>query len=264
MKYVRAHLGLPPTKVFFMWGDLSSHLSEWIQASDMWRVVIYGHACLVRQNARTISVEKFMGVFFPPGSHCSHFKIGKGTPIATANFDLPGTGKHQYAIPTIFDSSESFLDQIIYAGESALDGAERGKALLWNHLWTIAEPCSVMRDAEGIYLAEEFIRTNLGNSFSIPELASQVGVPPRTLLSWFQAEHRQSIQGFIKETRAREACRLLAESQLGIKEIAKNVGVRDLQQFNKLVHGYAGLSPRSYRNRMQSIPAPEVTDIINE
>ncbi len=93
------------------------------------------------------------------------------------------------------------------------------------------------------------IRIPTRPSLRVAEIARRLDVSQSALLNWFQAEHGTTVLGFIRQTRAREACRLLATTTLKVKEVAARVGVPDLHRFNKLVRSHAGLSPRQYREK---------------
>ena len=55
------------------------------------------------------------------------------------------------------------------------------------------------------------------------------------------------------ETRARE---LLAESDLGLDEIARSLGYREPNSFRRAFRTWMGLSPRAYRARADDVSSP--------
>lgn len=249
VRYVRAHLNEPPSRIFFLWGDLPDDLAEWIQPPDTWRVILYGHQGTGWQNARPFDFSENVGALFWPGVRGAHAKIGPHTDVIAAYFDMPATGPRPLALPTTFASSQDVYDALVHAAMRGLHATDQGRAYVWNLLWTVSQPVTVFREQSGIYEAEDYVRDNLDKPLRVEDLSRVAEVSPRTLLSWFQAEHGTTVKGYIRQVRAREACRLLADSNQSIKAIAARVGVPDLHQFNKLVRVHCGLSPREYRIR---------------
>ncbi|MBS1715881.1 MAG: helix-turn-helix transcriptional regulator [Armatimonadetes bacterium] len=249
MRYWRAFLGEPPQRMFLQWGDLPLGLKEWVQPSDTWRVILYDHDGLARINGRSYPYTKGQGLIFPPFASCAHAHVGPPSLVASAHFDFPPTQEKPVALPAQFSFSREWYDLLWNAGEHGMGGAERGKALVWHVLWTVSEPTSVLRTQTAIYDAEDMIRSELDQPLRVSELATRLGISQGTLLLWFQSEHGTTIRGFIRQARAREACRLLISTDLKVKQIAAQVGVPDLHQFNKLVRSHTGLSPRDYRNK---------------
>ena len=249
MRYVRAHLSEPPSRIFFLWGDLPADLADWIQPTDTWRVILYGHSGTAWQNARPFEYSTQVGALFWPGVRGAHAKVGAHTDVVAAYFDLPATGPRPLALPTTFASSQETYDALVHAAMRGLHATDQGRAYIWNLLWMVSQPVSVFREQSAIYDAEDTIRARLAEPMNVPQLAKDLDVSQRTLLTWFQAEHGTTVKGYIRQVRAREACRLLAETNQSIKSIAAKVGVPDLHQFNKLVRGHVGFSPRVYRSR---------------
>lgn len=249
MQYVRAELSEPPKRLFLQWGDLPLGLEEWVQPPGTWRVILYSHEGVARINGRSYPYGPGTGLIFPPYASCGHAKVGPPSLEVSAHFDFPDAEEKPVALPLEFRYRQEWYDLLWFAGEHGMSGAERGKALVWHILWTISEPTSKLRNQSRIYDAEDLIRSMLDQKFSVAELAKRLDVSQSTLLTWFQAEHNTTIQGFVRQTRAREACRLLTSTDLPVKTIASRVGVSDLQQFNKLVRHHCGLSPREYRQR---------------
>lgn len=235
--------------MFLQWGDLPLGLEDWVQPPETWRVILYGHDGVARINGRTVPFTKGTGIVFPPYATCGHAKVGPPSLAVSAHFDFPETTEKPVALPTAFTYAQDWYDLLWFAGEHGMGGAERGKALVWHILWTISEPVSQLRSQSAIYDAEELIRSRLSEPMTVSGLAKLLDVSQGTLLSWFQSEHGTTVQGFIRQTRAREACRLLTATEMPVKAIAAKVGVPDLHQFNKLVRVHCGLSPREYRIR---------------
>lgn len=247
-------LAQPPERFYVGWGDLNQSQAEWVQQPGTWTLLLYAHSGIATINGRVHPFSPKQGIIFPPSATCGHAKVGPPSLCVSAVFSLPEPKGPRlvHAVPVAFEVLPGWYDLYLDACEHATVGAVRAKALAWHILWTIARPWSVMRDEPRLYEAEDIIATRLSQPLRVPEIARQLDVSQATLLAWFQAEHQMTVQGYIRQTRAREACRLLTSTNLRVKEIAAKVGVPDLQQFNKLVRNHSGLSPRDYRNKADS------------
>lgn len=249
MRYARMELGRPPAHFWAQWGDVPKLMEDWVQPPDHWKLVLYGHSGVARINGRLYEFGPGVGLVFPPYANCGHADTSSGTHMAGATFSMPSGSGQPHAVPLSFRAREDWYEDLWDAGERATEGAVRAKALVWHILWSVAQPPSLLRDQSLIYDAEDIVRARLAEPIRVPEIAEALDVSQSTLLAWFQAEHGTTVQGFVRQTRAREACRLLGGTDMRIKEIAAMVGVPDLQQFNKLVRSHSGLSPRQYREK---------------
>lgn len=101
------------------------------------------------------------------------------------------------------------------------------------------------------------VRHNLGTPIDFEALASRHGMSLSTLRRrWIQALGVPPVQS-LQDFRMREACRLLAETWLSIKEIAHSLGYVDELYFSKRFRCSQGLPPsayrRAYRGRKMSL-----------
>jgi transcriptional regulator GlxA family with amidase domain len=65
----------------------------------------------------------------------------------------------------------------------------------------------------------------------------------------FRAELGLGVKPWIQARRLERARHLLAHSALPVRAIAAQLGIADLQRFNKLVRRACGLGPRALRTR---------------
>jgi AraC-like DNA-binding protein len=61
-----------------------------------------------------------------------------------------------------------------------------------------------------------------------------------------------SIQVFLQRMRIEEACRLLAQTNLSMAEVAAAVGYQDTRHFSKVFRRYQVISPREYRKTVEA------------
>lgn len=93
----------------------------------------------------------------------------------------------------------------------------------------------------------EIITGNLGNSYSVYQLAKMVGTNAYTLRVNFKTWFGIHIHLFQHNCRMEKASLLLQETTLSIKEIAYSVGYKNLSNFSELFKKYYGYPPSKIR-----------------
>lgn len=93
----------------------------------------------------------------------------------------------------------------------------------------------------------EHLRTHCAEPLCLDTLSKLVGYTPQYLSSLFHRDMGMSIQAFLQRLRIEEACRLMAQRDLSLTDIALSVGYSDAKHFSKVFRKYKGLSPREYR-----------------
>jgi len=89
----------------------------------------------------------------------------------------------------------------------------------------------------------------------IAELAAEMAVSERTLVRRFTAVLDQSPLTYLQHLRIDSARALLEAGDLGVEQIATQVGYSDTSSFSRLFRERLGLSPGAYRRRFQSLDA---------
>lgn len=228
-------------------GDLTNERLEWAQPVDRWTMLYYRHSNVVTVNAQTFRVEPDDVVFFAPGVKAAHAILGENTHHLFLTCDLPGDDGTRAAIPTHAPGMSRVYPDWRRAADRVADDRRPGTAFAWNLCWGVAQGTSVIRGQVELYTAEAWIFRNLDRRFSVSDVAEAANVSPRHLLRAFRQEHRMTIQEYVRQKRVQEAARLLATTDLPIKEIAAQVGIPDLHQFNKVMRDETGSSPRAFR-----------------
>lgn len=93
----------------------------------------------------------------------------------------------------------------------------------------------------------EHIRTCFAELHSKVALARHFGITSRTVSNQVRQHTGQSFRDFLQSCRIQEAQRLLAGTELGVKEIAAQVGFHTQQVFGRTFKRQTGRSPRQYR-----------------
>ena len=112
------------------------------------------------------------------------------------------------------------------------------------------EPDSSHHD-ETVVQAQQWLQDHLAESVSIGSLARQLGMSSRTLNRRFKAATGLSPQAYLQNLRVAAAKDLLRHSNLGIGEIAWQIGLQDVSYFSQLFRRHSGISPLRYREAVR-------------
>lgn len=94
---------------------------------------------------------------------------------------------------------------------------------------------------------KNFIRENVANNFTVEDLAKIFGYNPKYLGRLFSLREGCSVRQFCNKIKIRKAKELLAETDLCIADIARQVGFDYVTYFDRVFQEYALLTPRAYR-----------------
>lgn len=111
--------------------------------------------------------------------------------------------------------------------------------------WLPPEPG--WQEDSGIRAAAKALRENLAHPWDFAGLAARNGYSLTTFRRRWVAIFGRPPADFLRHLRLTEACRLLVESRLRIKEIATLTGFEDELYFSRRFHQDIGHSPRDYR-----------------
>lgn len=160
-------------------------------------------------------------------------------------------------------SAEPALRQVF---ESLSVGSEAYRLVFWRIkvlellvLLAAGEGCREKRLTE--YPAEqvEIIRQihdrligNLEQRCSIEELSRQYLMNPTTLKQMFKTIYGTSIAAHIREHRMEAAARLLAQTDMSIADVARQVGYDSQSRFSAAFKAYYRMLPKEYRRKCAS------------
>lgn len=93
----------------------------------------------------------------------------------------------------------------------------------------------------------ELIEARLRETLNVPDLADQAQLSQNYLARAFRARYGMTVPHYVLRRRIELARHLLTTSRLSIKQVAAEVGLPDIQHFNKQFRRLAGVSPTVYR-----------------
>jgi DNA-binding response OmpR family regulator len=109
-----------------------------------------------------------------------------------------------------------------------------------------AEPATT-RDEATLRAAMRLISRQLSSNFTLEEIAAGVGTYDKRLSSIFRQQLGMTVFGWIREERLRKSRELLADTSLGMQEIAETIGFRSASNFTTAFRERLGVTPSEYR-----------------
>ena len=113
-----------------------------------------------------------------------------------------------------------------------------------------SEPAN--QDEISLRAAMRLIAEHLGDVPSLADIARKAGTHEKRLSSIFREHLGCTVFAYIREARLRRGQELLAESTMGIQDIADHVGFRSACNFTTAFRERVGMTPSQYRQQAQS------------
>ena len=119
-------------------------------------------------------------------------------------------------------------------------------------LWNVLERLCVIAQNHGSYqeltlYAIYYIKLHFAEDIALSDVAAYANVNPNYLSGSFQKEMGISLREFITGERVDAAKSLLSETDLKVADIAKKVGIHDVQYFRHVFKKTTGMTPKEYR-----------------
>lgn len=87
---------------------------------------------------------------------------------------------------------------------------------------------------------------NYKRQITLCEIAAVANISPGAFCKYFKAKSRKTFSNFINEIRISNACKLLMENELPVKEICYESGFSNFTSFHKYFKQFTGTSPMQY------------------
>lgn len=107
------------------------------------------------------------------------------------------------------------------------------------------------RHLEIVHQICSIVQNEYDQSLSLESLAERVFLSPNYLSTIFKENTGKTLLEYVTEIRIKNACRMLAESNIKIHEIARRVGYESPSYFGSVFLKRTGLTPNQYRVRAQ-------------
>ncbi len=231
--------------------DLSSKRAY--RVHGQWSVNLYDYHASVLLNGRRAEIRPGFACLMPPDTHRVFDFIGP-SPHRAAHFvapEIPGFD------PVMFDAGRRF-ERLCRRHDEARacwgEQVQRANALYWTLLWELPELPEASagpstREHPLLSRALAVIEENLQHRILVSEIADELGITHTHLARLFRQRLNTSAITYIRKRRADIARHLLRFTDIPIKAVAADVGIPDLQRFNKLIHRECGCAPSVIRKQ---------------
>jgi AraC-like DNA-binding protein len=252
----------PPSIEWISVGQHGQYAREDYRLPELWCLHLYRWSGALRVGDVILPVAPGYVSIVPPNRPLSHF-FGTGDAPAmhlSSGFRLAAAGVvPMVTLPMMGDSGASFgLLNTEWEKAVGVFGAtpRRAEVLLWDLLWRLAEgaigdstatPSTPEREPSAVTRTREIIELRLAEPLRVADLADAVDLSHNHLTRLFHAATGKTVVAYLRERRMERATRLLRHTTIPIKQIAAQVGLNDLHQFNKAVRAATGVSPRAVR-----------------
>ena len=104
-------------------------------------------------------------------------------------------------------------------------------------------------DKARMSVVSAYIEKKIEYPLYLSEVAQHVGMTKVTFSRYFRSRTGKTFPAYLNELRVARVCRLLAETDATVSEIALNCGFDSMANFEKQFYRLQGCSPKAYRQR---------------
>ncbi len=216
---------------------------------DLWGMHLYRYAGDVWMDGRPLRFESGWAGFTPPGAQmryrfegtCVHVFAHLLWPIQGTTTDLPLV----FPVGSRFEPLWEGLEEAI-----PWRGSRRADVRAWDVALSLAEAALAPQTEThaAVEAALAFIEAHLAQPIGAHDAARAAFVSHNHLCRLFRTHLGATVMGTIRGRRVERARHLLVHTSLPVKQIAAQVGIDDLQRFNKTMRLETGRSPRAIRS----------------
>jgi AraC-like DNA-binding protein len=234
----RAVHGSPPVARYRLKGLWCLHLYTYHA-----HLTVGGRRCDIHPASLSVLPPDTDLVYYYPGlcQHLyAHLELRSSRPVRPVPA-MQDTGPDYARLSELFTEAVGF-----FATQQSL----RAEIRVWDLLWRAADARGAEEKSRMHPAVEEVARQielRLHEPLLVESLAREVGLSHNHLIRLFHAGFGQTVKGYLTARRMEKARHLLRSSSLSIKHIAHDVGLGDLQAFNKAVRRHFGRAPRELR-----------------
>ncbi len=152
--------------------------------------------------------------------------------------------------PIHYQEFERVVDGLVRKMEASVKGDKEAISVNWGGItdYDIHEYAKVEKERDVEAEVKKYIREHMNETINICDVADELHFNPHYLMRSFKNKTGLSIMKYITKIRLDTSKKLLAETQLSIKEIASLSGYSDYSYFTRVFRKETGISPTKYRN----------------
>lgn len=250
MSYAVSLAQSPEVRTSGSFADPSPKL-QWAQPRDLYQGQLYHHSGKAILDGKRYDFEPWDLVIFPPSALCEVIRDGDGVHVYNYFTFVPcEMDRDRVSLPVLsrLGHEGPVWDQTFRKGlNRQILSRTSIQATVYALLWSISQPESRVPANVFVERAEELMRSRLSEPLRIAEIAAEVGISQSQLARLFIQAHGLTPLQFLLDERARLARRLLSQTTIPIKQVARSCGLPDPHAFNRFVNDRLGSSPRKVR-----------------
>ncbi|MBC8140163.1 MAG: helix-turn-helix transcriptional regulator [Armatimonadetes bacterium] len=252
----------PPVIEWLGVGTHGRFAREDYRLPHLWCLHLYSWTGVLRAADTTLPVAPGYVSLVAPDTPLSHFFRPQDPPAVhlTCGFRLAAPGSEPgFLLPVMSDTDAAFgtLRGLYEKAVAVFPFApRRAESVIWDILWRLVEtpastetplyPVATPR-TDVVTRLRETIELRLSEPLRVAELAELAGLSHNHLTRLFHAVTGKTVVAYVRERRIERATRLLKHTTMPVKQIAAQVGLPDLQAFNKAIRAATRVSPRGVR-----------------
>ena len=245
-------LGAPPVVVNIGVGvHGTSGLRDVFRLPDLWQLHLYGYSATLEVGGTTYAIEPGFVSLVPADTEVIYRYRGRSEHLFAHL--RPGSSAPLVEVPVMQDAgAETPVLSSLFRGalEASALSSSRVAAEIWAVLWRVAGLAAPTdRPHAAVATALAYVETHLAGPIAVPDLARAAGVSHNHLTRLFRSETGMTVVAYVRARRMARARHLLTSSTLPIAAVAAQVGIPDLQAFNKTCRRELGMSPRALRGQ---------------
>jgi AraC-like DNA-binding protein len=229
---------------------------------ESWTIHLYGYEADLVLDGHRLSIKPGCVGIVAPGVLQEYYFQGRAAHLY-AHFTLAASAREgELPIAVMADLGNDFgamfqrFDDLRRIAPTLPRRAEAG---LWDILWELAERtvnATAGREKGHVAVARacSAVESRLGEQLHLKDIALSVGVSVSHLNRLFRTHFDETVTEYVRRKRVERARHLLLHSGLSIKQVAHEVGLSNLQLFNKVIRRTYGVSPRALRAERPAAP----------
>ncbi|MCI8895889.1 MAG: AraC family transcriptional regulator [Lachnospiraceae bacterium] len=152
--------------------------------------------------------------------------------------------------PINYEEFSRVLTELVHKMEALENGQDTAQAVNWGGItdFTIQQSGRVEKERNVESEVKKYIREHMMDNITVTSIAEELHFNPQYLMRAFKSKTEMSIVEYITKARMDTARKILAETELPIKEVANMVGYGDYAYFTRVFRKETGESPSRYRN----------------
>lgn len=227
------------------------------QLMDLWSLVLLRYRMLATIDGEDIALTPGCLLLMPPGAAKVYRVPTPGCRHLFVHFRYPdAAGAETVGLPLATDLAEAYpgIDQGLYEAVGfAREQGLRAEVRLWDLLHRLRDALGEDPGASAIHPAvialEAEIERRLDTPLTVAALAAGLGLSHGHLSTLYRRTRGETIVAYIRRRRLERARHLLLHSTAAVRDIASEVGIADLQSFNKAMRKHYACGPRELRRR---------------